>query len=671
MTHLGCYILKGNVMWTRKEIYKSQISIETWPTVNISALNPERAKIFAERKEAIDRYIAGENVIGIEKFTGVRRQKLSVLARKCLEVAPDGKIFGYRALVPYIRTAGYQRKADFQRKRQHQQGGQSGALIKLLERFPNIEQVLLDEIRKDSKLIGVTEYKLRPKDLHRMFLKCARASGISDSEWPFNTEHKGSRSIRKYMAFILKENFAKSVYSRENSAAKAHLAVGTGHSPLLNFEEPFAVVEIDAYKIDAHFSAAFQTPEGTEVEVLLERLWLIAAVDRGSTAIIAYRVVYRSEVTSDDVVKVIRDAVTKKWEPMTLTFPLQYPRGGGLPSGVIPETFGAVWNLLYFDGALAHLSNVVHDRIRKQLGFIISWGAPGHFERRPNVERAFRNIAENVFKRLPSTTGSNPQNGRAPDGEFKALDLKIRANEVEQVLDVYVAQHNATPCEGISYLTPLEYIRHFIEKKSSEFILRRLPETMIEQTRVFSITEEVTVRGSVENGRRPYIQLDRVHYTSPVLVELGNLIGEKLLVEIQEDDMRQVKAFLKNGSELGFLIAQGKWSITKHSRRDRKAINSLMSRRELIISEFDDPVVEYVKHLRKKKKSSTSNRISKRDATNAARVAQEINRPLELVNEADNAKQFSVETNSVTALKRKRSLLDSDPPTLRLVRNRV
>jgi len=657
-------------MWTRKEIYKNQIPIETWPTVNVSALNPEQAKIFVARKEAIYRYIAGENVIDIEKFTGVRRQKLSVLARKCLEIAPDGKIFGYRALIPYIRTACYQRKADFKRKRQHQQGGQSGALIKLLERFPSIEQVLLEEIRKDCKLKGVMEYKIRPKDLHRIFLKCARASGISDSEWPFNTEHKGSRSIRKYMAFILKENFEKSVFSRENSAAKAHLSVGTGYSPLLNFEEPFAAVEIDAYKIDAHFSAAFQTPEGTEVEVLLERLWLIAAVDRASTAIIAYRVVYRSEVTSDDVVKVIRDAVTKKWEPLALTIPLQYPRGGGLPSGVIPETFGAVWNLLLFDGALAHLSNVVHDRIRKQLGFIISWGAPGHFERRPNVERAFRNISENVFKRLPSTTGSNPQNGRASDGEFKALDLKIRANEVEEVLDVYIAQHNATPCEGISYLTPLEYIRHFIEKKSSDFILRRLPETMIEQTRVFSVTEEVTVRGSMEDGRRPYIQLDRVHYTSPVLVELANLIGEKLFVEIQEDDMRQVKAFLKNGSELGFLIAQGKWSITKHSRRDRRAINSLMSRRELILSEFDDPVIAWCNHLGKKNKSRTSSPISKKNATNVVRVAQGINRPFELVNDTGNMPQLSAKNNSVSTLKRKRSLLTNDPPTLRLVRNR-
>ncbi len=241
--------------------------------------------------------------------------------------------------------------------------------------------------------------------------------------------------------------------------------------------EPYDVVEIDSYRIDAHLTVAFRTPEGTKSEVLLERLWLIAAVHRASTAVIAYDVVYRSEVTSDNVLKVIRNAITKKWEPKVLTLPFNYPLGGGLPSGVIPEAYGAVWNLLLFDGALAHLSRAVYDRIRKQLGFVISWGAPGRLERRPNVERTFRRIADDLFKRLPSTTGSNPYNGRAPDGEAKALRYKIRAEEAEQMLDVYIAQHNVTPCEGISLLTPFEYIRHFLDNQSSGFMLRTLPGT--------------------------------------------------------------------------------------------------------------------------------------------------------------------------------------------------
>tara|TARA_R100001132_G_C3273291_1_gene95350 strand:- start:3313 stop:5094 length:1782 start_codon:yes stop_codon:yes gene_type:complete len=592
------------------------------------------------------------------------------MAQKCLQIAPDGAIYGFRALIPYIRTRPYQRTAKLKAKRQHQQGGQSGALGALLARFPEIEDDLVKCIRQDRKLKRIPEVKIRVKDLHRLFIQCVKAKGVSESEWPFTTQNLGLRTIYTYMTYVLNENFTKSVISREGPTAKAHMNVGTGHAPFLIFEDPYDVVEIDSYKIDAHLTVAFQTPEGTETEVLLERLWLIAAVERASTAVIAYDVVYRSEVTSDNVLKVIRDAITKKWEPKALTLPFNYPLGGGLPSGVIPEAYGAVWNLLLFDGALAHLSRAVYERVRKQLGFVISWGAPGHFERRPNVERTFRRIADDLFKRLPSTTGSNPYNGRAPDGEAKALRYKIRAEEAEQILDVYIAQHNATPCEGISFLTPLEYIRHFLNDQDAGFVLRTLPEISKQGANMFSVTQEVTVRGSIKDGRRPYIQLDRVHYTSPVLAELGNLIGEKILVEIDEDDMRQVKAFLKNGAELGFLTASGRWAESKHSRRTRKAINSLISKRILIISEFDDPVRVYFSHLSAQNKQRSTSVLSKKQATDATRVAKEANLPLKIGATPTQQTKRASDIPTTSAVAPRRSLMDKDPPVLRLVKNR-
>lgn len=647
----------------------SSLPTALWPTVSSVGMTRKQAQTFIARKEAMRLYFADEPVEKITRVTGVNRYSLARMAQKCLQMAPDGAVYGFRALIPYIRTRPYQRNAELKAKRQHQQGGQSGALGALLRRFPDIEDDLVKCIRQDRKLKRIPEFKIRAKDLHRLFIQCVKAKGVSESEWPFTTQHLGLRTIYAYMRYVLNENFTKSVISREGPAAKAHMNVGTGHAPFLTFEEPYDVVEIDSYRIDAHLTVAFRTPEGTETEVLLERLWLIAAVDRASTAVIAYDVVYRSEVTSDNVLKVIRDAITKKWEPKALTLPFNYPLGGGLPSGVIPEAYGAVWNLLLFDGALAHLSRAVYERVRKRLGFVISWGAPGHFERRPNVERTFRRIADDLFKRLPSTTGSNPYNGRAPDGEAKALSYKIRAEEAEQMLDVYIAQHNVTPCEGISLLTPFEYIRHFLDNQSSGFMLRTLPETG--ETHMLSVTEEVTVRGSVKDGRRPYIQLDRVHYTSPVLVELGNLIGEKLLIKIDEDDMRQVKAFLKNGAELGFLTAKGRWSNSKHSRRTRKAINSLMSKRTLVVSQFDDPVHVYLSHLSVQKKQRSTSLISRKQATDATRIAKEANLPLKIVVEPELGREnTTATTNVLSTTKQRRSLMDTDAPALRLVRNR-
>lgn len=632
----------------------------------------DQAQAFTARKEAMQLYFAGKKVRDIERKTGVRWQKLASMAQKCLRMAPDGQVYGYRALIPYIRTSSYQRRAELKTKRQHQQGGQAGALSLVLQRFPDIEDELVRNIRQSGKRMQIPEHRLRAKDLHRIFIQYLKSKDVSETEWPFTTRYLGLHTIQKYMARVLSENFCKSVMSREGAAAKAHINVGTGHAPFLIFNEPYDAVEIDAYKIDAHLTVAFQTPEGTLAQVLLERLWLIAAVERASTAMISYTMVYRSEVTSDDVVRVIRDAVTKKWQPKALTLPLNYPSTGGLPSGVIPEAYGAVWNLLLLDGALAHLSHAVHSRARRELGFSISWGAPGHFERRPNVERTFRRIADDIFKRLPSTTGSNPNNGRAQDGRAQALQHKIRADEAEQILDVYIAQHNATPSEGISYLTPLDYLRHFLANDSqSGFILRSLPETTRQRTHMFAVTEEVTVRGGIKDGRRPYIQLDRVHYTSPVLVELGNLIGEKLLIEIDEEDMRQVKAYLKNGAELGFLTAKGRWSTTKHSRRTRKAINSLMAKRILVISEFEDPVRRYLGYLSTPQGKKNNPELTPRQATDATRVAKESEQPLIITATPQPVQnEIGVKGRTVSDLGRRRSLVDRAPPLLQLVKNR-
>lgn len=658
----------GSEMWTRRSI-SSSLPVELWPTVNTAAMDRVQAQTFQSRKRAMQLYFAGEAVEPIARLTGVSRYDLARMARKCLQTAPDGAIYGFRALIPYIRTSSYRRKAAAGAKRQHQQGGHSGALGALLAQFPDIERDLIKCIKQERKRKSVPEAKIRAKDLHRLFIECVRANGAPESEWPFTTQHLGQRTIYRYMTHILNENFTKSVNTREGTAARAHVNVGTGYTPFLVFDEPYDVVEIDSYRVDAHLTVVFRTPEGAETEVLLERLWLIAVVDRASTAVIAYDVVYRSEVTSDNILKVIRDAVAKKWAPKALTLPFKYPDGGGLPSGVIPEACGAAWSLLLLDGALAHLSRAVYERARKQLGIVISWGAPGHFERRPNVERTFRRIADDVFKRLPSTTGSNPHNGRVPDGEAKALHYKIRADEVEQMLDVYVAEHNATPCEGISFLTPLEYIKHFLSVESSGFMLRTLPDTR--GVDMFSVIEEVTVRGSIKDGRRPYIQIDRVHYTSPALVELGNLIGESLLVEIDEDDMRQVKAFLKNGAELGFLTAKGRWSNSKHSRRTRKAINSLMSKRTLVVSEFDDPVRVYLSYLSVQQKQHSGSPLPRKYATDAVRVAKEAELPLKITKELgpQEGRPASVNPTLSTAPAR-RSLMDKEPPALRLVRNR-
>ncbi len=645
--------------------------IELWPGVCEEALPEKDREKFAAKKKALALYFSDVPVRTISQKTGIAYYELSRMAKKCLGLADDGQILGFRALIPYVHLRPYTRKADSKLKLSGAHGGCSGQLAATLAAFDEAEKQLVGYIRKDAKVTGIPEKKLRPKDLHRIFLNFLKDKGVKAPKWPFNTKFLGARSIQTFMADVLARNFSNSVVKREEKEARAHLSVGMAREPILRFDEPYDAVEIDAYRIENHTCVTFRTPEDTYAEILLDRLWLIAAVDRLSTAILAYRIVYRSEVTADDVAAVMRDAVTKRWEPQQLNFPgLKYPAEGGLPSGVIERAYGAVWSVTMLDGALAHLAEKIHDRARKTLGMVINWGPGGHFERRPNVERAFRQLGQDLYRRLPSTTGSHPHNGRADNAEQKAITYKIRASDIEQLTDVTIAQHNATPSEGLSFFSPLGFLRQFLDGVHPRCEPRRLHMTAHEAASKLVCREWRVIRGCLGEGRRPYVQVDRGHYTSPVLEDAGQLIGQKVLVEIDDDDFRQVRVFLENGAELGFLKAKGRWSQTKHSRRTRKAINSLMDQRILVISEFDDPVVVYLDYLSTPTTTSKSklSTIPPSQATDATRVAQEagmepvIRPPLEV--------QTSPNTPSVSEVAARKPILRVVSDTPRKAKNR-
>lgn len=649
--------------WSRAEL-RGIPPIVTWPTVATNLLSSSEKERFAEKCEAIKLYLSGVSTEDIKKTTGVSRWDLPRMVKRCLEFAPDGQIFGFRAIISHVHIDPYIRKKEPTKKLKEQHGGLSGVLNATLTRFPGIEKELVTLIKKSSKAQRIHEHKIHATTLHHIFIDCLKSHGVRETEWPFNTKYQGARSIQRFMKTVLDANFGQSVNAREERAAKAHLAVGNGVEPLLCFEEPFDAVEIDAYYINALLSVAFSTPEGTKTYVLLDRLWLLAALDRASSAILANSVVYSSQVGSDDVIRVIRDAVSNKWQPMELTIKgLSYPKSGGYPSGVIPVCYGANWGCLLLDGALAHLSKQIRESARRTLGFSLNWGPVGHFERRPNVERFFKSISDNIFRRLPSTTGSSPRTGRSDNAEANAIRYKIDAHEVEELIDVYIAQYNATPTSGLSFLSPLEFIQHFTEDPDHHFLIRHLPQNVMKASTPIPCVMKCTVRGGRSNGRRPYIQIDNVRYTSYLLGHTSALIGQQIVVEIDEEDMRQVKAFTTNGAELGFLKASGRWSQTKHSRKTRKAINALLYRRILVLSEFDDPVQVYLSYLSKPsdKVTQKSQVVPSSNAVEATRISQESKLPLKISSPSPN-----IDNTTSTHLKDQKTGLIMDSPSIDL-----
>ncbi|QRR08529.1 hypothetical protein FPJ27_15775 [Burkholderia sp. MS455] len=636
-------------MRSRGELLAAAPPLEMWPSLDAVHGENKDAEEIDKRVVAIKMLTAGKTYRQIRLLTGLHRSTVRRLMTKCLEVAEDGRIQGYRALVPYVHLRPNVRQTSIGAKRPEQHGGMSGALGAILARFPDLSGSLSEKIKRD-KSGKPTGYHPTGMALVRFFHSALRNRKVGPNEWPFNTKYGGRRSIARYMRSLLYGSFDDIVEHKGNSDAKALAATGKGYSLTIPCEEPFDIVEIDAYHVDAFLSVLFETPDGTTTEVTLQRLWLLAVVDRLTTAILAYSVVFSSEVTADDVVAVMRRAIVNIWKPKKLTIPVEYLPGSGLPSGVIPDAANAVWTLTMLDGALANLATKIHDVVRRSAGFMINWGPPGHFEHRPNVEKTFSKIASNVFKRLPSTTGKDPKHGRAKDAIESATKYSVRADEVEQLVDVHWAEHNATPGERNYFRSPLETMQQFLCGDNPKCMLRRVPTDVMGRPRLAYRRVVKTVRGSVTSGRRPYIQLENVRYTNPLLANSAWLIGKEIIIYVDDDDLRQVWAYLATGEEYGVLVADGKWGMTKHSLTTRKAIFSLVYRRVIVLSQTCDPVADYLNYLAGKavRKGKHAGPAPKA-ATEAVRVANDAGMVPRFGQEVDAAHASSIDIEPVSA----------------------
>ena len=95
-----------------------------------------------------------------------------------------------------------------------------------------------------------------------------------------------------------------------------------------------------------------------------------------------------------------------------------------------------------------------------------------------------------------------------------------------------------------------------------------------------------------------------VRYTSHRLARSPDLIGKRLRIYYDADDIRVVRAFLADGTELGELKVGGIWATTPHSLELRQRIFRAKRLRQLEFGESDDPVEAYLQFKRGQSKRS-------------------------------------------------------------------
>src|SRR3954470_3795839 len=97
----------GDGVGTRQAVIKDAVPIELWPTVLDVDFDDVQRNQFRAQVEAMRLYFSWVPVDEIEQRTGVNQSALPRLARRCLQMADDGRVQGFRACIPFLRVGPY------------------------------------------------------------------------------------------------------------------------------------------------------------------------------------------------------------------------------------------------------------------------------------------------------------------------------------------------------------------------------------------------------------------------------------------------------------------------------------------------------------------------------------------------------------------------------------
>jgi len=571
--------------FSQKNVSIEDLNIFNWESIYTGDLNEQELHTFNMKKKAMDLFFSTEVPLNeIVKETGIVKSEIYRFASRCIVYDDNNKIMGYRGLINNYKVAPYLRKS----LNNHDLTNYSGAFQLLLNNYPELKNFLIEEYFKKSIVKNsARERKISFKNLHRKFINECRKLGIKPNEYPFNTVSLARKSVERFIKDI-SNNYIREV-ANINGGQSSMLLNNVNNSINSNstITRPLERVEFDGHKLDVITAIVYQTPKGDEIIDILNRIWLLTVVDVATRAVIGYHLSFNKEYNQEDVKMCFQSAILP-WKPKELTIPgFNYSKNAGFPSSKYSEAEYGIWDEICYDNAKSHLSKEIKDILTKQIGCSINMGPVAVPVNRPIVERLFRNIEENSFHRIPSTTGSNVMDPRRKDAEQNAIKFSITSDAIEELCDVIIANYNSTPHDGNDGFTPLEV---FESRINQGMPIATIPMENRDLVNLFPITCVRRVKGNLEQGRRPYIHYKHERYSSPELSMDFSMVNEKVTVLINTEDLRSIVIYRQDGSKYGVLTCSGYWGTVQHSLKLRDAINKFKRERYFHYTENEDPM---------------------------------------------------------------------------------
>jgi hypothetical protein len=538
----------------RSLIPQSLSDLSLWPAPDERAFDDETKANYLRRRRAVQMYADGMKHDNIAEATGLPRQAVCKLVHRCLIIAADGGIVGFRALVPWQRLAGYERKQPIVRQLGDGSAGCAGALTLLFSRFPEVEQAIRYSYLGDPDG-GVPNGRISYTALHGEFLDALRELDFTERDWPFNTKDYGYGALRAYCIRLLTEEPIRWLGARSGEEAVRRHGVGSGFRSIFPKLRGYGACQLDFHKVDAASVIIIETDTGARLPVPVTRWHIGFLIEERYNLVLGAFAALEATPSGDSVLEVIDTALRPCEGEGAVSCHLTVD-GKVFPLQLIPEIAYQGFSVLKMDNAWSNAATGVVDNIINTVGCAINFGPVKAWWRRHPIERIFGELTKRGLQRLPSTFGSGPDDTKRSNPLEKAVKFEITIQDLLDVIHGCIREHNDDVNEGIDFASPMTALQHSLRTPDSGVFLQPLPRGAQEDFRLLSHVEVVTVRGSRDKNIRPYVTLGRWKYTNTALAASYELIDQQLLAYCDLRDVQVVHAtVLATGEQLGALLA--------------------------------------------------------------------------------------------------------------------
>ena len=590
----------------RTELFDVE-QLQDWFKPDLATVKSKFVDRFQRRCAALTAVLTGAMSLTVAaKANRLCRRRLKRMTRLAPQLARDGHPFGYRVCVPW----GIYEGDDSSGEAQMPSVAEPHAMRKLLRAQPAIA----------AWVEGFTT-KLPPgrppKAFERLFAKIvAELRRLDQYEfYPLNQPDQGRRALLRYLRKTRIDDMTVPTLDEMGPAQTVLADAYRGHT--------FDRSEFDAHSCDIEAELGVALPNGGLVKRRITKLWFLCEVEIESRAILAWTLRVGRAYNNLDVASCIARAL-HPWTRRELTIPdLEYAPGAGMPTGLTGDRGRRRVRCIAMDNAKAHHSISFEDAMERAHGAILYFGRAHEPRSRPVVEQLYSRLERGIFRDLPG--GFEPAT-RLGDrklriSNFAPSDLPIQLHLFEELLDVLVANYNATPHPALGSLSPLQ----FLQMQTPRAFDLSMPEPEKDAREMGSVLVPLVVHGNRKTGELPHVNYMYVRYRSFELDQQWELVGKTVLARIYRHDLRTLLLLRSATVPLGFVRAMPPWDRAPHDETTRAlAMQWTKQKGGLSFVGCECAVEAYTDHLRRLASSSQRavDQLARMQQTSGAKTPQ-------------------------------------------------